>query len=167
MHHHISFTLKEILPILPHRPPFLFVDRVLALDPHKSILAERTLRAEEPQFAGHFPGSPIMPGVLVTEALAQTSGLLLGLSEQEAGEHATRLPKMFYLAATAIKYTHPARPGDVLRLWSASDQSLSGVHRFRVQAKVGRRLIATGALTLALVNEAVAGTAAHRAVPAQ
>ena len=82
MHDKALFTLDEILPILPHRPPFLFVDRVLALEPHKSILAERTLRPEEPQFAGHFPGRPIMPGVLVAEALAQTSGLLLGLSEK-------------------------------------------------------------------------------------
>ena len=147
------FTLEEILPILPHRPPFLFVDRVLALEPHKSILAERALRPEEPQFTGHFPGRPIMPGVLIAEALAQTSGLLLGLSEKGAAAHAPTHPKMFFLATTSIKYTYPARPGDVLRLSSACDKSLSGLHRFIVAAKVGKRLIASGALTLALVDE--------------
>jgi 3-hydroxymyristoyl/3-hydroxydecanoyl-(acyl carrier protein) dehydratase len=155
LHGTALFTLDEILPILPHRPPFLFVDRVLTLDPHKSILAERTLRPEEPQFAGHFPGRPIMPGVLVAEALAQTSGLLLGLSEKVSRAHDHAHPKMFYLVTTSIKYTHPARPGDVLRLWSASDKSLSGLHRFNVEAKVGKKLIACGVLTLALVDESV------------
>ena len=153
MHDKSLFTLDEILPILPHRPPFLFVDCVLALDPYKSILAERTLRPEELQFAGHFPGRPIMPGVLVTEALAQTSGLLLGLSERESGAHGPPGAKMFFLAATSIKYTYPARPGDVLRLWSASDKTLSALHRFNVEARVGKRLIASGALTLALVDQ--------------
>ena len=76
------FALEDILPVLPHRPPFLFVDRVMMLEPHKLIIAERTLRPDEPQFAGHFPGRPIMPGVLIAEALAQTSGLLIGLSEK-------------------------------------------------------------------------------------
>jgi 3-hydroxyacyl-[acyl-carrier-protein] dehydratase len=156
MHDKALFSLDEILPILPHRPPFLFVDCVLTLDPHKSILAERALRPEEPQFAGHFPGRPIMPGVLVAEALAQTSGLLLGLSEKASGAHSPAHPKMFYLATTSIKYTHPARPGEVLRLWSAADKALSGLHRFNVEARVGKRLIASGALTLALVDESAA-----------
>lgn len=153
MHDKPLFALDDILPILPHRPPFLFVDRVVALDPYKSILAERVLRREESYFAGHFPGRPIMPGVLVAEALAQTSGLLLGLSHKAEGPQGSPPPKMFFLATTSIKYTHPARPGDVLRLWSASDKTLSGLHRFHVEAKVGHKLIASGALTLALVEE--------------
>ena len=153
MHHTTLFSLEDLLPILPHRPPFLFVDRVLSLDPHTSILAERTLRADEPQFAGHFPGRPIMPGVLVAEALAQTSGLLLGLSDKAAGAAHSPAPKMFFLAATSIKFTTPARPGDVLRLSAVADKSLSGLHRFQVEATVGKKLIASGALTLARVDE--------------
>jgi 3-hydroxymyristoyl/3-hydroxydecanoyl-(acyl carrier protein) dehydratase len=152
MHKKPPFALNEILPILPHRPPFLFVDRVLALDPYKSILAERTLRPEEPQFEGHFPGQPIMPGVLVAEALAQTSGLLLGLSHKTSEPQTETPSKMFFLASTSIKYTHPARPGDVLRLWAASDKALNGLYRFNVEAKIGNKLIASGALTLALVE---------------
>jgi 3-hydroxymyristoyl/3-hydroxydecanoyl-(acyl carrier protein) dehydratase len=152
MHDKRLFALDEILPILPHRPPFLFVDRVLELDPDKSILAERLLRPEEPQFAGHFPGRPIMPGVLVTEALAQTSGLLLGLSAKLTTPRAPDRPKMFFLAATSIKYTHPAFPDDVLRLRAASDKTFSGLCRFNVEATVARNLIACGSLTLALVE---------------
>jgi 3-hydroxyacyl-[acyl-carrier-protein] dehydratase len=153
MHDNPLFTLDDILPILPHRPPFLFVDQVLELEPYKSILAERVLRPEEPQFAGHFPGRPIMPGVLVAEALAQTSGLLLGLSDKLTAAHVSTRPKMFYLATTSLKYTRPALPCQVLQLRAASDKALSGLYRFNVEATVDRKLIAGGSLTLALVAQ--------------
>ena len=146
------FTLEEILPILPHRPPFLFVDRVTHLDPHKTIAAERLLRPDEPQFTGHFPGQPIMPGVLVAEALAQTSGLLLGLSDKLSGGPPPAQPRMYFLAATSVKYSHPAKPGDVLILRASSDRQFSGLFRFTVEAAVGEKVIASGSLMLASVN---------------
>jgi 3-hydroxymyristoyl/3-hydroxydecanoyl-(acyl carrier protein) dehydratase len=146
------FELADLLPVLPHRPPFLFVDRVTKLEPGRSIVAERTLRAEEPQFAGHFPGRPIMPGVLVAEALAQTSGLLIGLSEKLAASAPPDRPKAFFLATTNLKFTHPAVPGDVLVLRATSDRNFGGLFRFSVEAAVGRNLIASGSLTLALVE---------------
>jgi 3-hydroxyacyl-[acyl-carrier-protein] dehydratase len=146
------FELQDILPVLPHRSPFLFVDRVVKLEPFKSIVAERTLRAEEPHFAGHFPGQPIMPGVLVTEALAQTSGLLLGLSERLEARTPPVQARMFYLAAASLKYTHPAVPGDLLVLRAACDKSFGGLFRFQVEATAGRHLIASGSLTLAQVE---------------
>ena len=146
------FALADVLAILPHRPPFLFVDQVVKLDPHKSIVAERRLRAEEPQFAGHFPARAIMPGVLVTEALAQTSGLLLGLSERVTPGQQPARPRMFHLATDTMKYTHPAVPGDLLILRAESDRQFAGLFRFNVEASVGRHLIASGSLTLALVD---------------
>lgn len=146
------FTLEEILPILPHRPPFLFVDRVTHLDPHKAIVAERLLRPDEPQFAGHFPGQPIMPGVLVAEALAQTSGLLLGLSDKLDGGPPPARAKMYFLAATSLKYTHPAKPGEVLILRASSDREFSGLFRFSVEAAVGEKVVAIGSLMLASAN---------------
>ncbi len=146
------FTLEDILPLLPHRPPFLFVDRVMMLEVHQSIVAERVLRPEEPHFAGHFPDRPIMPGVLVTEALAQTSGLLLGLSDKLTAAQAPPVPPMFFLAATSLKYTHPAVPGDTLRLQATMDKDFAGLFRFNVEATAGRNLIAAGSLTLARVG---------------
>ena len=143
------YNLEEILELLPHRPPFLFVDRVISIERNQSIVAERLLRPEEPQFAGHFPRRPIMPGVLIAEALAQASGLLLGLSEKLAGGPPPAHPKMFFLAATNIKFQHPAVPGDVLCLRAVSDRALSGLFRFNVEASVGEKVIATGALMLA------------------
>jgi beta-hydroxyacyl-ACP dehydratase FabZ len=152
MTHKSVFELEDILPVLPHRPPFLFVDRVIQLEPHKLIVAERALRADEPQFAGHFPGRPIMPGVLITEALAQTSGLLIGLSEMISSSAPPEKPKVFFLAMTNIKFTHPAVPGDVLVLRATSERQFAALHRFNMEATVGRNLIASGSLTLALVE---------------
>ncbi len=91
-------------------------------------------------------------GVLVAEALAQTSGLLLGLSDKLTATVPLEHPKMFFLATTNVKFTHPAKPGDVLVLCSASDKSFGGLFRFNVEAIVGRNVIASGALTLALVE---------------
>lgn len=146
------FELEDLLSILPHRPPFLFVDRVTEVEPGKRIVAERVLRPDEPQFAGHFPGRAIMPGVLVTEALAQTSGLLMGLSDRVAGVSLLEPPKMFFLARTNMKYQHPAVPGDRLKLRALADGSFAGLFRFKVEAFAGRDLIASGSLTLALVK---------------
>jgi 3-hydroxymyristoyl/3-hydroxydecanoyl-(acyl carrier protein) dehydratase len=152
MNENTVFELADLLRLLPHREPFLFVDRVTKLDPHKSIVAERLLRAEEPHFAGHFPGRPIMPGVLIAEALAQTSGLLIGLSEKLSSTAPPEKPKAFFLAVTNIKFTHPAVPGDVLVLRATSDRQFAALHRFNVEATAGRNLIASGSLTLALVD---------------
>lgn len=143
------YELDEILSVLPHRAPFLFVDRVVLLEPGRQIVAERTLRADEAYFAGHFPGRAIMPGVLVAEALAQTSGLLVGLSEKLTAGVAPVQPKAMFLATTQLKFTRPAVPGDTLILKARGDRQFAGLHRFEVEATVGRDLIATGTLTLA------------------
>jgi len=145
------FELADLLPLLPHRAPFLFVDRVIKLEPQKSIVAERLLRAEEPHFAGHFPGRPIMPGVLIAEALAQTSGLLIGLSEMASAAAPPEKPRAFFLAVTNIKFTHPAVPGDTLVLRATVDRNFGALFRFNVEATAGRNLIASGSLTLAMV----------------
>lgn len=147
------YELEDLLSLLPHRPPFLFVDRVIKLEPGKSITAERALRPDEPQFAGHFPGNPIMPGVLVAEALAQTSGLLIGLTQKLAAEAPPEMPKLFFLATTNIKFTHPAAPGDVLILKAAAERQFAGLFRFNVEALTERHVIASGSLTLAMAEK--------------
>jgi 3-hydroxyacyl-[acyl-carrier-protein] dehydratase len=143
------FELDQILPILPHRAPFLFVDRVCGIEPGKSIVAQRRLRPDEPQFAGHFPGKPMMPGVLVTEALAQACGLLVGLTDKLTQPTQTSGPRNFLLAEAHLKFIRPALPGDVLELRASIEMRFGGLYRFQVEATVREELIARGTLTLA------------------
>jgi 3-hydroxyacyl-[acyl-carrier-protein] dehydratase len=147
------FTVEDICAILPHRPPFLFVDKVTKLIPGKSIIAERTVSPDEFFFKGHFPQKPIMPGVLITDALAQTSGLLWGLSKKKQPDKHFEDPELFYLAAADMKYINPALPGDTLRLSASFRQNFGTLYRYSVEACVGRRLIAKGFLTLAMVDK--------------
>ena len=105
-------TIDDIQRLLPHRYPFLLVDRVVALEPNKRVLAYKNVSINEPFFQGHFPGNPVMPGVLVVEALAQAGGLLTQLSRQAADED-----QLFYLVKVDnAKFSRMVVPGDRLDL---------------------------------------------------
>ncbi len=147
------FTIEDIRAILPHRPPFLFVDKVTNLIPDKSIIAERKISPNEFFFKGHFPQKPIMPGVLITDALAQTSGLLWGLSKKKLPDKHSEVPEFFYLAAADMKYVSPALPGDTIRLSATFERNFGALYRYAVEACVGRKLIAKGFLTLAMADK--------------
>ena len=144
------YDISVIKDILPHRSPFLFVDRVIKFSVSEKIVAEKDLSGDEPFFAGHFPGNPIMPGVLVSEALAQTSGLLLGLTWKHRNEFVHgEGPGFISLASFSLKFPSPAKPGDRLRLESELKKEYGRLFFFQVVARVGRRQIAGGTLTLA------------------
>ncbi len=136
----VLYTIADIEKILPHREPFLFVERVMELGKDSRIVAEGDLSPDAPFFAGHFPGEPIMPGVLVSEALAQTSGLLIGLSCGKKRD--------FVLANVDIKFFTPARPGDTLRMESHLSKEFGALIQFKVAAFVDQTLIARGTLSL-------------------
>jgi 3-hydroxyacyl-[acyl-carrier-protein] dehydratase len=148
----IVFGLDEIQSLLPHRPPFLFVDRVVGFEPDRQIEAERDIRPDEPFFVGHFPGKPIMPGVLIADALAQTSGLLWGFSKRARGEPTSETPEIFFLASAHIKFVAPAYPGQTLTLASSADRSFGSLFSYTVEAAVGRNVVAKGTLTLAMMK---------------
>ncbi len=151
----IIYDMEEICAILPHRPPFLFVDHVTRFTPDIKIKTERYLRKEEPFFAGHFPGVPIMPGVLVTDALAQTSGLLWGFSKKHAKNTEmteTDIQEIFFLAAVNIKFNNPAYPGETLLMTSRTESNFGSLYTYSVEAVVKRKVIAKGRLTLAMMK---------------
>jgi 3-hydroxyacyl-[acyl-carrier-protein] dehydratase len=101
-----------IQKLIPHRPPFLLVDRVIAFEPSKRLVAVKGVTMNEPFFTGHFPGAPVMPGVLILEALAQAGALLARLSMPEDGER-----KLTYLMGIdAARFRRPVVPGDRLEL---------------------------------------------------
>jgi 3-hydroxyacyl-[acyl-carrier-protein] dehydratase len=139
----LPYDLKLIKKILPHRHPFLFVDRVLAFEAGVRITAAKKLDPEAAFFAGHFPGRPIMPGVLVAEALAQACGLLLGLTFTE------RTDLRLFLARVDLKFSRPAQPHDTLVLEALLKKTYGTMHLLDVAARVGSRLIAKGSLALA------------------
>ncbi|HEX7130519.1 MAG TPA: 3-hydroxyacyl-ACP dehydratase FabZ [Rhodanobacteraceae bacterium] len=131
---------ERIAAILPHRHPFLLVDRVIELEPEKRIVALKNVTINEPFFTGHFPGHPVMPGVLIVEALAQTSGLLIGLSA-DGTEGRDRL---FYLAKVDnARFNRPVVPGDQLRLEVQLKRLIRGMGIFIARALVDGQEVAS------------------------
>jgi len=144
------YDVSIIEEILPHRKPFLFVDRVIKLEIPDRIVAEKDLTPDEPVFTGHFPGNPIMPGVLVSEALAQTSGLLLGLTWRERGQYVNKdEPSLLFLTSVNVKFLTPAKPGETMRLEASLKKEFGKLFLFEVAAYVGNSHIAKGTLSLA------------------
>ncbi|MCY3698677.1 MAG: 3-hydroxyacyl-ACP dehydratase FabZ [Gemmatimonadetes bacterium] len=103
--------VTEILNILPHRYPMLLVDRVLEIEPGQRIVGLKNVSANEPFFAGHFPGRPVMPGVLIIEALAQCGGVLLMSGLQDPEDKV-----IYFLSVDGVKFRRPVIPGDQLIL---------------------------------------------------
>ena len=146
------WTIQDILSILPHRAPFLFVDRVTKLVPDRLIITERDIALSEPYFAGHFPQKAIMPGVLIVDALAQTSGLLWGLSKKSRGDDTGEIPQIFFLVQVNIKFTSPAVPPATIKMTASGEKSFGTLFSYAVEAMVERTLICKGTLTLAMAK---------------
>lgn|SRR5574340_614676 len=104
--------VNEIMGILPHRYPFLMVDRVLEVEPGKKIVAIKNVSMNEQFFQGHFPGHPVMPGVLIVEAMAQVAGIMAYL----ASDDETRKKVTYFMAIDSAKFRKPVVPGDQLRI---------------------------------------------------
>ena len=122
-----------IARILPHRPPFLFVDRVVGLEPGAAIEAERELKADEPHFAGHFPGRPVMPGVIALEALAQTAGILTFVT---AGIYPDETVKFYFAGIDKARFRRPIVPGDQLVLRARLERRIRTIWKYSTVAEV-------------------------------
>jgi 3-hydroxyacyl-[acyl-carrier-protein] dehydratase len=139
--------IKQILSILPHRYPFLLVDRVLEMDLEKGyILAQKNLTINEAFFQGHFPEAPIMPGVLILEALAQAGGILVHLKGRE-GKIAV------LLSVNHAKFRHPVKPGDVLQLRCQGLHFSSKGGRVKAEALVDGKIAAEAEIGFVFVDK--------------
>jgi 3-hydroxyacyl-[acyl-carrier-protein] dehydratase len=130
---------------LPHRPPFVFVREVVACDPGKSVDARTWFDADDPMFAGHFPGNPIVPGVIITEALAQAAGIAAA-----SGYPETAKPRFLLSAIRMMKFLGAVRPGDRIDLRAEKIAATETLLQFRVAARVNGAVTAEGQLVLSV-----------------
>ena len=142
-----ELDINQIMEQLPHRFPFLLVDRVISFEPHKSLTAYKNITFNEPFFQGHFPARPVMPGVLIIEALAQAGGLLAYLSEGEQAKG-----KITYVAGIDnVKFRKPVVPGDRLDLRVELVRQGSRFWKVRGEAFVDEAKVAEADLMAALM----------------
>ena len=139
-------NINEILKYLPHRYPFLLIDRVLECDPGKTLVAVKNVPFNEPYFSGHFPQRPVMPGVLIIEALAQATGMLAFLS---VGSAPGRESLYYLVGIDNARFKQPVEPGDQLRLEVDVIKNLRGVWKFNGRALVDGKVVASAELMCA------------------
>ncbi|BAV97220.1 3-hydroxyacyl-[acyl-carrier-protein] dehydratase [Lysobacter enzymogenes] len=145
----LPLDVPAIQQLLPHRYPFLLIDRVLELEPHKRVLAIKSVSCNEPFFNGHFPGNPVMPGVLVIEALAQAGGLLTQVSH--GGVAAGR---SFYLVKVdKAKFSRMVVPGDRLELEVTLKRMIRNMALFDGVARVDGNVVACAEIMCAEAKE--------------
>ena len=143
-----TLDIKQIMARIPHRYPFLLVDRVLDYEPGKWIKAIKNVTITEPFFQGHFPGEPIMPGVLMIEALAQTAGIL-ALLDNALGDKLA-----FFMTINNVKFRKPAIPGDQLELNVEILKIVRGsIIKTHGKVKVDGNVICEGELMFSIVDK--------------
>lgn len=139
-------NIEEILAILPHRPPFLLVDRILELEEGVRAVGIKNVTMNEPFFVGHFPGRPIMPGVLIVEALAQVGAVAL----LQQPEHTGKL--VYFAGIDAVRFKQPVVPGDTLRLDVTLEKVRRRIGKGHGRATVADKLVAEGDLMFAVMD---------------
>ena len=125
--------ITQIMKYLPHRYPFLLVDRVLELVPNERVVAIKNVTMNEPHFPGHFPHHPVMPGVLMIEALAQTAGLL---AFRSSGKEITENSVIYFVGIDGARFKRPVVPGDQLRMEASILRHTRGIWKFSARATV-------------------------------
>jgi 3-hydroxyacyl-[acyl-carrier-protein] dehydratase len=138
--------VKEIQSILPHRYPFLLVDRILEMEPGKRAVAIKNVTINEHFFLGHFPGNPIMPGVLIVEAMAQVAGIMAFLSGIQGDT-------VYFMSIEKAKFRKPVVPGDQLRLDITTIQQRGNVWKFSGSATVDEKLVSEAEFTAMLTKK--------------
>jgi 3-hydroxyacyl-[acyl-carrier-protein] dehydratase len=141
-----AMDIAGIMRYLPHRYPFLLIDRVLTIKPGESLTCVKNVTFNEPFFQGHFPQRPIMPGVLILEALAQATGVLAFAASEQLPDHQS----MYYLVGIdGARFKQPVEPGDQLLLEVVLERMRQDVGRFRGEARVDGKLAASATLMCA------------------
>ena len=143
-----SIQIGEIMKYLPHRYPFLLIDRIVEFDSGKSIVGLKNVTINEPFFQGHFPGHPIMPGVLILEAMAQAGGLLLMDTVENPQDKL-----VYFMSADKVKWRKPVVPGDQLQFEVQMVQSRPTVCKMKGIGRVDGEVVAEATLKASIVDK--------------
>jgi 3-hydroxyacyl-[acyl-carrier-protein] dehydratase len=153
----MAMDIKQIMSVLPHRYPFLLVDRILELEPGVRAVGLKNVTANEDFFNGHFPGNPIMPGVLIIEAMAQVGGVLLLASTGNEGKLA------MFAGIDKIRFRRMVRPGDTLVTEVTLLKARGDIGKVAVVGRVDGQIVAEGEYLFALTREQQPSTAGQEA----
>lgn len=144
----ITLDVNRIMQLLPHRYPFLLIDRLTDIVPYESATGIKNVTVNEPCFTGHFPSAPVFPGVLLIEAMAQTAGALVvhsGGKELEGN-------LVYFMAIDGAKFRKPVVPGDQVKIHAKKEQARRNVWKFACEAKVDDTLVAEAVVTAMIVE---------------
>jgi beta-hydroxyacyl-ACP dehydratase FabZ len=144
--------IQEIFDILPHRYPFLLVDRILEMEMGKRVVGIKNVTINEPFFQGHFPGHPIMPGVLLLEAMAQTGGVLAMRSAEAEGMD-IKGKVIYFMTIDKVKFRKPVVPGDQVRFELDLIKSRANIRGYKAQALVDGAVVAEAELMAMIVDK--------------
>jgi len=143
--------IEEIQEILPHRYPFLLIDRIIEIEANKRIVGIKNVTINESFFQGHFPGHPIMPGVLLLEAMAQTGGVLAMQSASEAGID-VKSKVIYFMTIDKVKFRKPVVPGDQVRFELVQIKNRGNIRSFQATALVDGSVVAEAELMAMIVD---------------
>jgi 3-hydroxyacyl-[acyl-carrier-protein] dehydratase len=144
-----ELDINGIMQRIPHRYPFLMVDRIIEMVPHESAVGIKCVSAGEPHFQGHFPRRPIMPGVLIVEAMAQTSGILVVHSLGDDAEDKL----VYFMSIDSARFRKPVVPGDVMYIHVSKKHSRGSVWKFEGKAMVDGKVVADATFAAMLVDQ--------------
>jgi 3-hydroxyacyl-[acyl-carrier-protein] dehydratase len=143
-----SVDIEKIMNLIPHRYPLLLVDRVFDIIPEQSATGLKNVTFNEPHFMGHFPSKPIMPGVLIIEAMAQTSAVLVNISIED-----TENKLVYFMSIEEAKFRKPVVPGDTMLIYVNKERNRSNIWKFKAIAKVEGNIVAEATFTAMIVDK--------------
>ena len=144
-----QIDIHRIMELIPHRYPLLLVDRILEYEPFESAVGLKNVTMNEPHFTGHFPQRPIMPGVLIIEAMAQVSGILVVQSMGPEAEGKL----VYFMSIDEAKFRKPVEPGDALHIHVAKMQNRRNIWKYQCEAKVDGQVVAEAIVCAMLVDQ--------------